>query len=725
VDSSRDSHELGREPTTVRRAGATRLGRSVAACFLGVLGVAAVMAQSGSKGRRPFEHRNHVPKVWADGSQQETLRDCRGCHVFEEHRTRDPQAVCNNCHIRSATNESTFTVVFAEGWETLEPHRRGNPFDHYGHRALACRECHEPEGYIAQDPMPVKRGFDECVRCHGPSPGAEVSYEVVQGQDPVDPARARRGFLALLNEHENMRPDRLGPFLHSEHLSEVDQPATLARLLSGQGGDTLCTTCHAPIPDAGVEDLHAQRFRGDTCGECHISSVGPLEFAETLEVGVSRAASTFSHAQHSRFGSQRDATLATAAGYERIEREGCHACHEYDEAARTFVVKATAGTHEGCLTCHAGARWEPAGHGDWEAQGCTACHAFDGRSLLEDRPTVPVRRRRVQSFVIEKQVHPHISGNEDPTLLFERSCSECHRGRIADLPSRLMTRSFSHATHLPPSPTAEHCSDCHAGRIEGAESSAMIGAFLAGRPLDLEDPSEVNAGLSYDLGACGECHRGDPPQPLPLAFAEVEPLDVIDFSHAGHLGKTGPDGVVITCLSCHDPRNGRADRIGIKSAAETCVQCHDHGPGPKGEISGGVSPAEAATCARCHVGPMPVDGVVEVQRSRIQELVGDLGQHHPEGRACSECHRTAASAFASTEFPTGDHVFAEGGYDEDGRRDQHHDGFLREQQGVQCFDCHWRRLRNFQIESPSNRLERGSDLDGWPGKDYAQRFAVD
>ena len=68
-------------------------------------------------------------------------------------------------------------------------------------------------------------------------------------------------------------------------------------------------------------------------------------------------------------------------------------------------------------------------------------------------------------------------------------------------------------------------------------------------------------------------------------------------------------------------------------------------------------------------------------------------------------------------------MFAEGGYDVNGLRDQHHGGFLREQQGVQCFDCHWTRLRNYQTEDPSNRRLRGSDMDGWPGKDYALRFA--
>lgn len=685
----------------------------------------------------PFKHSNHVADVWIRGVMPETLRDCRGCHVYDATgEVRDPQAVCNNCHIRSEQNQSTFEVLFDDGWETLEPLRGGNPFDHYGHRGLACRECHRPTGKWDVDPMPVRPGFSDCLRCHSPG-GPDFEYEVVLGQDRAELDPREGGFTGLLNNDENMLPDRLGPFLHSEHLIDLGAPAPLAELRNVGPDATTCTTCHSPVLTATVDDLHAHRFRAMNCGQCHISSAGPLEFETRIETGQSQAAGTFSHAAHLGIGAARDAALASAASYDLIEDHGCLACHGHDETARTFRFGpvrlsgsgALANTHEGCVECHSGAEWSPGRHGDWDQQGCTGCHAFDGRSLKEDRPTVDVRRRRSEPFVIEKQVHPHIAGA--PTPLSESSCGDCHRGPVADLPSRLMTRPFSHATHLPANPGPQHCATCHGTRVDRADGSAMIGDFLAGRALDPSDPNETHAGLTYDPSGCTDCHRGGLPVPSPVALDDVQPARVVAFSHRQHLaaGIAAPDGRPIDCLTCHDAGAGRRDHIGTKPEALSCVQCHDHRPGPTGAISGNLSPEQAASCSRCHAGDVPNGGAVEVRRSRLASLKGELGQYHEEGRSCTECHRVAEPSLladGSVPYPTGDHTYGIGGWNTRlAAPDQHRDYFLRDEKNVQCTDCHWTHRRGYQIESEPFREQFGSDLSGWPGKDWAATYAID
>jgi hypothetical protein len=688
--------------------------------------------------KRPFIHKDHVASVWASRRSPENQRDCRGCHVFDEGGARDPQAVCVECHISAEANRNTFRPVFEQGWDTLDNYRDAErPFRHHTHAALACRECHQPEDRIPSDPMPIRGGSAECTRCHGPSEtGEPVRFDLLWGEADVASDSVRRAFLDALNRSPNMLPDQLGPFSHSEHLADPKLGFGLEELVGEGSKRGLCTSCHDPLVHSGVRELHENRFRRTSCGECHVSASGPLEFGATKETAHSLAAMTFSHADHLGYErGVRDPASSSGGGYERIEQGGCHACHEYDSGARTFVVS-DAATHESCRECHTSESWRVAQHGDWQGWGCLQCHSFDrAGGLALDRPRVTVRRRRAEHFVIESQVHPHIAG-EVGTELFDDNCSQCHRARVEELPSRLGTRAFSHATHLPPEPDAEQCALCHGSRVARADSSSALTELLRGQRIAASDP-ELSAllGLTYDTNACTQCHRGAMPKPVQIEYDAIQPAEVVDFSHAHHVGKQGPAGSPIDCLTCHQPDDEAAGPVGTLATAMACTQCHDHREGPTSEISGDASAAELHRCSKCHVGTIPAaSGSLDVERARLTRLLGNAGQFHPSDRRCDECHKAEWSSSVA-ELVAGDHVFAEGGRHRDGTlvdKHQHRGKFLKDLAGVDCLWCHWAQgVPNHDFESADLREKNGNVLerrgkDGvlrtFPGGSYREQF---
>jgi hypothetical protein len=697
-------------------------------CLVGVSAFASLSQRSSASrldpgGVRPFIHLKHVPWVWADGTSPENRRDCRGCHVFDENGGRDPQAACMECHLATDDNQSTFRASFAEGWETLDGYRDpATTFRHHTHDALACRECHGVEGPLAPDPMPIRRGSAKCTRCHGPEAEANPpEFEVLEGGSRLVPEVVRRQLLDELNGSPNMQPDRLGPFLHSEHLADPEIAFDL-QALAGQGSKKgICSSCHEPVVHSGLAGLQEARFKREACGECHIGRAGPLTFGSVFEPSVSLTAQTFSHADHLGFDpGSTNAALSSALGYARIEDEGCHACHQYDSKQRTFLVSGSA-THEGCRSCHTSTEWGVEKHGEWEAWGCAACHTFerDGE-LAIDRPQASVRRRRSGRFTIASQVHPHIAG-ADPTETFADNCSQCHRSRVDALPSRLGTRAFSHGTHLPPNPDAQQCTPCHGARVDLATTSRALSESLDGVTIATTDPALASMlGATYDMRACQTCHRGGVEQASPVAFDEISSVQVTEFSHAQHIGKPGASGAALDCLTCHRAPEQAGGQMVTLPAASACTQCHDHRPGPNSESSGRASAQAIGRCSTCHVEPIPAaGGSFDVQRIRLASLVGSEGQFHPDDRDCVDCHLLQSTPLAEAAILDADHVFAVGGRDRTGRITSYHqhrrgsvkDGYLRELRDVDCTWCHWTQgIPNFDFESEQYRTEKKGNL---------------
>ncbi len=709
--------------------------------------------------RRPFIHLDHVPTVWANGSQPETLRDCRGCHQFGESSTRDPQAACADCHIQAHENGNQFQVVFKEGWETLDPLRTPNSmFQHYAHRELTCRECHQPESMIPSDPMPIRRGSQECIRCHGPaSASMPLELDGLLGEPKVQIRAASGKMVDLLNNSPAMAAGTLGEFFHSEHLAGTSEAFSLAQLVAEAPMEGRCTSCHEPIVKAGLDGFQAKRFREDSCGQCHITESGPMSFGTSIETAESQTSGTFSHADHLGFDAGRhDARLSNEAGYKRIEESGCHACHEYDSEARSFLVKDAAG-HSDCRSCHAADGWKVEQHGEWQAWGCMQCHSFaQSGALALDRPEAQVRRRTSTRFLVTSQVHPHIAG-EQKTDVYKGNCVQCHRAPVKELPSRIGEREFNHASHLPENPSAEHCDRCHGARVQHAQSSVALAEQLSGASLlGPNSEQKQQLGLTFDLAACAECHLGGVLQPVQTEYSELATRSVPEFSHAAHIGKADEEGRRINCMSCHQSDGVSSGPVTTLPGAMNCTQCHNHNPGYSGDISGEATATELARCTNCHLTEIPAAGSTRmVERLRISEVVGGVAQFHPSDRECNDCHKSDWNRFGEPESIEGDHVFATLGrsllptgeilpHQHRGRNREGEvqniygvsDGFLRNRGGLACHWCHWTKgITAFDFESPNSRKLHGSKLKEtdrktgnehvFPGGNYRALFAND
>jgi len=581
-----------------------------------------------------------------------------------------------------------------------------------------------------------------CTRCHGPADGDDpLEFEVLLGESKRIRETVQRSLLDELNGSPNMQPHSLGPFFHSEHLEDPEASFGLQALLDPVANQGVCTSCHEPLLGADGSALHGERFKQDACGECHTGQDGPLTFGSTLAPGTSLAALTFSHADHLVFASEgRDPDRASYSGYDRIEGEGCHACHEYEPDQRTFMATDVA-SHEGCRTCHSSSSWEATQHGEWSEWGCVDCHTFESAGQLAfDRPEASVRRRRSGRFVIESQVHPHIAGS-DATKTFEGNCSQCHRARVDELPSRLGTRAFSHATHLPPDAEAQHCAACHGARVSLADSSGTISDSVGGARIAATDAVfSPMLGSTYDMRACTACHRGGVREAVEIEFEAIEPTRVAEFSHAQHLGKMGPRGAVLDCLTCHQVPDQAGAAMVTLPAANACTQCHDHRPGPNSESSGRALSHEIDRCSKCHVETIPAaGGLFDVQRSHLASLIGPAGQFHPDDRECTECHLVQSPGLAESAILEDDHVFAEGGRAREGlvlRKHQHRagddpKGFLQGE-GVGCGWCHWTQgvEGSFDFESVEYRsdfgnlmqAERGGSTVSYPGGGFRAQF---
>ncbi|MBI4607128.1 MAG: hypothetical protein HY721_34625 [Planctomycetes bacterium] len=679
-----------------------------------------------------LNHVTHVPPEWLDRKQPETRRDCAGCHdpLDPRHRSaaEDPpvarHSVCTRCHVNegfSATDRCPVpprgeTGVFRHAEHFRKPHRGIND----------CRECHWPGAAItARMPIPLGSGF--CVFCHDP-------HNLAPEQSP-ERRRLAQETVGRLRDRLNTSPE-LGPagfrrFSHLDHIQDLPSP-------KDAGAWKECVEpCHASMPrqqglDArGKFDL--ERFMVEVtqkaCGKCHVTderlpngafAVRPFMLAEL--VPESRSAGTFSHAVHL-------AEPALAKSRELLD-QGClqSRCHVWNVRGRVYTVKPR---YDGCIAsgCHTEWRLNPTvnvalgidepAHDRIDAARCQGCHVL---GLVTDmkgaRPQVEVRRERPGTFSVESQEHPLIIEGDR-----RGDCAaECHRAVLSVLASRIQGVSFQHATHLPPAGvTQEYCEPCHKG-IAATKRPREI-ATEGGVPL-------------YDATACGECHKGDAPEPDARPPAAPKPEWVPLFAHAEHVGRArlvrGKEAK-LTCLDCHEGNleDGVAG-IGIQPQAKACTSCHDHKN--QFQITGRVREAYLQTCAKCHTKGVPPSrprgwSPDAVARDRIVGAAAH--QFHPvpptapdakDGVSCCECHFRARAdrARPDTEPCVTAQGFVKGGGP--GRAKFHVDKTETDRSVLRdCCSCHWGDVSERPVDEriPCDpKVERprlGERLEGFPG----------
>jgi hypothetical protein len=637
-----------------------------------------------------FKHGSHVPSAWYREGGPETLRDCRGCHVYEKGKDpRDPQAVCANCHARVDGREGFRIVAEPPFDRDLSAVRNAGSavFEHGDHLRLQCRECHLPQNGL-EDPLPITAGALSCRDCH--ADGGRRGFNVVDGvEGNIDETSlSDAGFAAALNRNEQMQPDQLGPFRHQDHLSDLQATVSLAALLAGDGA---CMTCHEAVKDIQGAAFGAMRFTTKACAKCHSSDRGALTFRTDKAASASAAAGTFAHSDHVRVAKKPQVCSEDAR--KLVDDTGCAACHGLQVTAAgldTWTMKLGGGTgplaadYEGCVTCHTGPEWQTKSHGQWST--CVGCHDFGGKSLRDARPTDEIRRSDATSFTITVHAHPHITGAELQSAQGE-ACAKCHFAPVATLPSRIATKKFNHATHLPKAPTPADCAKCHPG-LAGSRAAGSLSATIAAAA------GEADAQRSYTLTACNECHRG-----AVLQATEAEPAArrVPRFAHADHIDKKRSNGEVLSCASCHQAKEGGATFT--VPDLDTCKQCHGH-DAQRAADTKGIAGNDVTSCQLCHGDTVPaVGGSLATQRLCLTGIDG-AQFHVAGGRQCETCHVAPAKVWELNDNVSGN--VAKGALHTDGGD---------KGAGTDCYDCHWGKVQSGQPEiSPEERTRRGRSV---------------
>lgn len=679
-----DCDRIGSSLRRIRRLASGR--SSLWASLLAILSLTFVLAASSPSGsgiaeEPKFKHSEHVSYDWYKGIGPEYVRDCRGCHAFGAKGSEpgDPQAVCANCHF----GPQSWHVVTTPGNEVHLP-RNPSSVWHPAHENLACRACHFVEKGTSKDLITANTGLSSCNECHGDkSPPTIEAVVIGPGQEKAkfDQGVIGPKFVEALNNKPELKKEGRGPFLHGDHLSSTS-------LMSKEG----CTKCHAGVAKSDAVTLAEQEFDTPACGDCHIQALGKpitvVKAAKQMKATstaaptkpTSTAALTFDHKDHLDVGAHKDKN-GSAAGFDQIKNRGCLACHVHDAASRPETFGLIAGRDkykEGCVKCHDTERFQSKTHGNWGV--CDACHEFGQDKMETNRPTVKVDRELPQkvTFKLPTQKHPGI------VLQPGKSCEDCHRATVPELPTRIEKVHFDHAPHVEKGAGSSRCEDCHKSVVSTAESSVDIGRAW---PTPDARANDVKSVLTFDEGSCQRCHEGIKVDPDSLA--KREPREVLKFSHASHL-KSAHDpkdpSKLVQCTTCHMVADERGKAVATPNNVMDCKLCHGH-DAPRAPNTQGIGKAEVQSCDVCHDRGTPArkPATTEVARSTITLKEG---QFHPSPgeQACAKCHRAVDTDVPLPAKDSGTLAKIEAVRASMPNIDMHRTE--RGQLGP-CFQCHW------------------------------------
>ena len=416
-------------------------------------------------------HERHLPLI---GGHAEL--DCRACHgrgephaleVMGSPRT-PPARACADCHdsphaagftagaasLARATQAASCAAChadehtsFGDGAEILsaEQHALSGFALDAPHDAVACQDCHGPQGgdFAARFPG---RDADACSACHA-DPHAGQFDQL---------GFAERGCLAC-HDRERFEP----------HAYTVESHTSAAMPLTGAHVETDCHACHELPAGGGARVFHGTPGR---CEACHADAHGGIfdDFSAQLAASAAGQCATchrstrFDDVPHGSFDHGRWTGFALLGAHAQSDCESCHPrAAQADDRGRSFGrVEQHFGPFRDCATCHA----DPHG-GDFDRPGsprqvegrrsCARCH---GQASFRAFP---------DGFDHELWTRFPLDGAHG-----EIGCSACHAPQPAE-PSG--ARSLGRAS-------GRACADCHA--------DPHAGQFRQGSRTD-----------------CGRCHQ--------------------------------------------------------------------------------------------------------------------------------------------------------------------------------------------------------------------------
>lgn len=750
--------------------------RLAALCFAAASTFFASVRPPAPQGQEPklFTHKDHVDRIWFNPDVREVWRDCRGCHVFSKQQEASaPQQLCDDCH-----GVGNLGKQFLPQWtKDLSGYRTRtrDAFRHHKHGMLECRECHLPAQQRFLTNFDIVTGPGQCQRCHEEGAAAANDFALLRNwrvfEGAADPEVA-----ANLGIAPWKAPSADAYAAYAKTLAEA-----FAGLKGGinttplppggafdhyDHGDLACTDCHVNISKASPYEVGTGRIPSEGCAKCHRTATGGARVAaapppDKSPVRALWSLGAFVHSDHYRFlapgASARDPVVATAEAYAQLrdaKEPTCRACHTFDESARglpapdyPFEPGKSRHRYQDCAGCHAVPGWTTGelaqgtgrqaplhdsvagviddGKNGWSE--CARCHDFAARDFASARPKVEVRRIGGAVFEFGVHTHPDITKNGVPPSGRGPlgDCKQCHRAKVAELPSRLERRPFRHQSHLAANADAAACRECHPRAGDALDASSL--ALADGR--------------TYTLDSCSKCHLGS--RVREVGDVAAAPREVVAFPHGPHAAKAA-------CNACHDLAGDGAD-VTTKTDALSCVRCHDHKAATEGPATERLFDGEVQSCARCHhedaaggaaaLAIPPVRGSAQAatdRRYNTQQSVfaGFLdNQFHPLGGKCTDCHKAVPlvpgteANMAGLKRKREDHLAAT--YVSPHAKD------VGGKQPPECLRCHWKvhesgayadgvrgtpeqiRLRS-SPSSPETRKALGNAFEGYPGKAKAK-----
>jgi hypothetical protein len=602
----------------------------------------------GAAGPFSFPHRPHLSAaaISACGTPGGSDADCRGCHKYEKSE-RDAHLVgCDKCHVDDKHLEVKRTGVAARPEFQHKEHLFAK--DGSARKDITCFTCHAmrvdydfiefsvPTAGLGPKGVGGKsggaHGEKTCADCHAAheTTGGLVKQDEKTGDGKTCAVcHMKQTSILPLKYCGDTRPATIKPFAHADHGAATAD----------------CAACHDGIKTSRtIWDYDPAKGTAEKCASCHVAKDGPLvkPAAEPSSPLKNVDFDNFPHAKH--LGEFSKMTCATCH-FPEIDEQG-KKVFPGRVASSEPVGRSALVNFKACDACHGHDGWGPEkkswhvdGHGVG-AWACFKCHegVADAAGKLAIA-TAKVMPRTGRSFEVLTHAHPGVTTRgaalPDATQAVAgatKQCTDCHIGNVADLESRLKSKSFLHDPHVPTTPTVSNCVSCHKD------------ADVARRSEDLN--------VLGEFGNCTVCHVGmKRASGAPMTATRVVP----QFDHANHVRSAslvaGEKG--IGCVECHVP----GGELGYQIPADVlnCTKCHAHtGDAAKVKRTGPKTSkdTDAKACGNCH-GPLHGEdsGSIRMPRNEVparQHLVlkPDGVQFHDKTGDCAACHVRDALAAA-------------------------------------------------------------------------------
>lgn len=448
--------------------------------------------------------------------------------------------------------------------------------------------------------------------------------------------------------------------------------------------DKLCTDCHTDIGAqvAKKQGQHGTKFRGQSCGQCHVDHRGldhelirwPGGSRERFDHASTGFALKGAHATtkcadcHQKKNARGVATLlglssACASCHEdphdKRFGDNCQSCHNevdfkqvkmerFDHDKARFKLL---GKHQEvkCVGCH----HEPPKYRDLEFASCSNCHEDPHEGRFKAPCASCHDEQGFGHIVMKASAHPGLSLGGGHRAV---RCNSCHDQDLG-APPRQGSRCVDCHRPVHEAKFGKDCRSCHKG-IEWFGVTETLAR-------EVHDKTPFALVGEHAEVACESCH--DPKQPPAARYRKLRFERCLDCHQDPHRDEfTAREGG--ECASCHTEHGFLPTRFGLTAHATTAFPLDGgHAAVPCARCHGDVHPrldlrVPKQACADCHENPHGDQFATEMQtggcahchatsawdRPRVDHSRWPLTGAHAAA-ACGRCHEASAAGRGAGE----------------------------------------------------------------------------